>query len=76
MAEAGFLTHNLTKYYTVSANSDSLSYKFVVIRGGEGGTHAASRTCNGSVWWVPACEPEARLRAESASSTRHDMTRA
>jgi hypothetical protein len=40
MPEAGSyqtLTHNLTKHYIASVSSDSLSYKFVVIRGGKGG---------------------------------------
>jgi len=29
--------HNLTKHYITNVNSDTRSYKFVVIRGGEGG---------------------------------------
>src|SRR2546423_11636725 len=69
------LMHNLTKHYIASVSSDSLSYKFVVIRGGEGGGPRNSPHLQrlGVAGAQPACWKrvfvlEARLR--------HDMTRA
>jgi hypothetical protein len=67
--------HNLTKYYIASVSSDPRIYKFVVIRGGEGGDPRNSPHLQrlGVVGAQPPCRKrvfvlEARLR--------HDTTRA